>query len=341
MNYFEKGKVSILTPCYNGERFLDRYFDAICTQTYDDIELIFVNDGSSDNSEKICASWRSRIENRGYTFVYISQNTCKGASSAINRGLPHVTGEFLIWPDCDDTLMPASVERRVDFLNRHADYALVRSDYVAVHEETPEIIVEHGSDWADVKNEEIFDDLIFEKTFIVPGCYMVRSSVFFERIPSGEIIVNTGGGGQNWPILLPCSFRNKCGYIDEPLCRYFIRPDSVSHRIEGDRYSGHKARIQRYQEILINVINDFYLLSDSEKKDYVLKIHIKYILQRLDLALFYNKSDDAKAEMQALKELNIDPDISLEILYQLCCFGLSGITQKGCVLISRLYNKIR
>ena len=52
----------------------------------------------------------------------------------------------------------------------------------------PELLLGDDSDWAaDAKNEDIFDDLIFDKTFPMPGSYMVRSSVFFERIPSGEI----------------------------------------------------------------------------------------------------------------------------------------------------------
>jgi glycosyltransferase involved in cell wall biosynthesis len=197
MRSFEKGKVSIVTPCFNGGRFLDHYFDSICSQSYNNIELIFINDGSTDTSEEICLSWKPRIEKRGYTFVYISQNSCKGAPSAINRGLPYVTGEFLIWPDCDDTLMPESVGKRVDFLNTHPDYALVRSDYVEVNEESPQIINKRGSDWADIQTEDVFDNLIFDKTYVSPGTYMVRSSVFFDRVPRGEIYVNRGRGGQN------------------------------------------------------------------------------------------------------------------------------------------------
>ena len=62
-------------------------------------------------------------------------------AGAINEGLPYVTGEFLIWPDCDDTLMPASIEKRVEFLNQHPDYAMVRSDYVSVNENNPGVII--------------------------------------------------------------------------------------------------------------------------------------------------------------------------------------------------------
>ena len=342
MRLFEKGKVSVITPCYNGARFLDRYFDSICKQTYDQIELIFVNDASSDASEKICLSWKSKIEERGYTFRYIAQKIRKGASNAINSGLPFVTGEFFIWPDCDDTLMPTSIEKRVDFLNLHPDYALVRSHYVEVNEKNPEVILGYGSEWtADANHEDIFDDLIFEKTFPMPGSYMVRSSVFFDRVPRGEIYVNKGWGGQNWPILLPSSYKNKTGFINEPLYKYFIHSDSVSHRIDKDIYSSHLKRSLNYQDILIHVIHDFDLLSEDERNDYLVRIDLKYVLRRLDLALKYNKLQDAKTEMQKLRNMHIHPDLSRKILYLVCFLGVSGYIIRGGLLIPLIYQKIR
>ena len=339
MRSFEKGKVSIVTPCYNGERFLDLYFDSLCTQSYDTVELIFVNDGSTDNSEKVCLSWKSNIEKRGFGFRYISQKTCKGATSAINQGLPFVTGEFLIWPDCDDSLMPTSIEKRVEFLNMHPDYAMVRSDYVSVDEESPEIIKERGSDLYDIKNEDIFDNLIFQKSYVISGCYMVRSSVFFERIPHGQICVKIRGGGQNWPILLPCSYKNKTGYIDEPLYTYIIHSDSVSQRIDGDFYSSRKNRQNYYHDILIKVINDFFLLSDDEKTNYLNRIELEYSIKRLDLALSYNCSNDAKIELQQLHDKKINPGITRKILYQLCYFGLSRYIFNGWLLVTPFLRK--
>lgn len=340
MRSFEKGKVSILTPCYNGERFLDRYFDAICKQTYDKVEVIIVNDErSTDNSQKICLSWKPQVEARGYEFRYILQKKYKGVAGAINEGLPYVTGEFLIWPDCDDTLMPTSIEKRVDFLNKNPDYAMVRSDYVAVYDGSPDIIVGYGSDGADVENEDIFDNLIFEKTFCTPGCYMVRSSVLFERIPPGGIYWENCGG-QNWQLLIPSSYKNKVGYIDEPLYKYFIHPDSHSHRMDGDEYISHKRRQITYQEILHHVIKDFDLLSEGEKADYLARIDIKYIIRRLNLALRYNKPEDAKIEMQALERMNIDPGITRMGLYLLCHLGVSKYILMGYSLFVLLSQKL-
>ena len=341
MRSFEKGKVSILTPCYNGERFLDRYFSAIYDQTYDKIELILILDQKcTDNSERICVSWIPKINKRGYDFRYILQKKTSGVGGAINEGLPYVTGEFLTWPDCDDTLTPTSIEKKVEFLNQNPDYAMVRSDYVLVNETEPDVIIGCGSDRANIMDEYIFDDLIFEKTFVTPGCYMVRSSLLFERIPSGEIYWQNNGG-QNWQLLLPCSYKNKTGFIDECLYKYYIHQDSHSHRIDGDKYSSLKQRYFRYQEILCHVINDFHLLSEDERAYYLAKIDLKYSIIRLNLALYYNKSDEAKAEIQALRRMNGGPNILQQLFYHLCRIGISRGLLKGYSVFRNIYRVFR
>ena len=65
--------VTIITPCYNGEAFLDKYFASILAQTYDRLELIFVNDGSTDRTEEIALSYRQALEDRGIVFKYLYQ----------------------------------------------------------------------------------------------------------------------------------------------------------------------------------------------------------------------------------------------------------------------------
>lgn len=53
--------VSIITPCYNGEKYLDNYFQSILAQTYRPLELIFINDGSTDQTEEIALSYRTKL----------------------------------------------------------------------------------------------------------------------------------------------------------------------------------------------------------------------------------------------------------------------------------------
>lgn len=60
-----KPLVSIITPCYNGEQYIDAYFQSILAQTYTRLELIFVNDGSTDKTEEVALSYREQLEQKG------------------------------------------------------------------------------------------------------------------------------------------------------------------------------------------------------------------------------------------------------------------------------------
>ena len=81
--------VSIIVPCYNGEKFVDRCFNSILKQDYARIQIIAVNDGSTDQSEQRILAWNDRFKNAGMQLVYIAQEN-KGPGGAINnkRSIP-------------------------------------------------------------------------------------------------------------------------------------------------------------------------------------------------------------------------------------------------------------
>ena len=118
---------SIIVPCYNGERFVDRCFDSILRQKYSRMEVVAVNDGSTDQSEQRILAWADTFQNAGIQLVYVSQEN-KGLGGAINAGLKYVTGEFLSLLDIDDELLESAVSARVAFLKSHPDMDVVRSN---------------------------------------------------------------------------------------------------------------------------------------------------------------------------------------------------------------------
>lgn len=109
--------VSILTPCYNGESFLKRYFESILNQTYSNLELIFINDGSIDRTEEIALSYRSQLEEKGIRYIYERQENA-GQAAALNRGLKLFTGEYLTWPDSDDVMTADCIEKKSGFWSK-------------------------------------------------------------------------------------------------------------------------------------------------------------------------------------------------------------------------------
>ena len=110
--------VSIISPCYNGERYLVPFLDSVFAQTYSLIELILVDDASVDHTQDIVKSYIPLFQSRGYTLTYLRQEENKGQAAAINTGLKFVSGEYLSWMDSDDILYPEAIEKKICFLKK-------------------------------------------------------------------------------------------------------------------------------------------------------------------------------------------------------------------------------
>ena len=218
------GLVSVVTPVYNGEEYLPRMLDSILGQTYPKMEMILVDDGSTDRTIEAAEQYRERFAAKGYGFRIV-RAAHQNASAAINRGLPFVTGEYLIWPDGDDVLEPDSVGTRAEFLKQHPQYQCVRSLSYYFDSKTGETR-KAEEQRGDLSKEELFWDILEVKTFVCCGCYMIKSECFFEIYPGRRIPEYPVG--QNFQMLLPFLYRHRCPTLREELYGVSIRPGSHS-----------------------------------------------------------------------------------------------------------------
>lgn len=216
--------VSIITPCFNGEGFLDQYFHSILTQTYQNLELIFVNDGSFDQTERIALSYQDALERRGIIYKYLYQPN-GGQAKAMNTGFKEMTGKYLVWPDSDDLLAPDSIEKRVAFLEQNPEFDFVRTSGDFFDFETRKRIGTVNY-YGNSASEDIFLDLIQEHTYCACGCYMIKTEMLRQIYP--DLTIYETDVGQNWQILIPIAGRGKCGYIDEELYHIAVRSNSHS-----------------------------------------------------------------------------------------------------------------
>lgn len=92
-------KISVVVPVYNGERTIKRCIDSIIKQTYKNIEIVIVNDGSVDNTYAIC----NELE-KNYDFIKVINKKNEGVSQARNTGINHSNGDYIIFVDGDDTV---------------------------------------------------------------------------------------------------------------------------------------------------------------------------------------------------------------------------------------------
>ena len=246
----ENPLVSIITPCFNGEPYLDRYFSSILQQTYSPLELIFVNDGSADRTAEIAESYRPLLEAKGIRFIYLYQENA-GQAAALNRGLKLFTGEYLTWPDADDEMTPDCIEKKVAYLQAHPEYDMCICKIAQVIENAPEKTATPMERIISDGEDNLFSDLIFLKNvFYCPGGYMVRTTAIDSAIPGRDIF--DGRGGQNVQILLPIAYRGKYGYMDEILYIYYVRSDSHSHSVNTSEKE--ILQLQNFETLLLETL---------------------------------------------------------------------------------------
>jgi len=125
-------KVSIVLPTYNGSRYLRQAIESCLKQSYRNIELIIVDDGSTDETPEIIRSYTDpRI-----TSIRHEKN--KGLPRALNTGFSATTGEYLTWTSDDNEYMLTAIEEMVIFLKKNPDADFVYADYWAHYLETGE-----------------------------------------------------------------------------------------------------------------------------------------------------------------------------------------------------------
>lgn len=115
-------KVSVILPTYNRARLLPRAIHSVLAQSYDDLELIIVDDGSEDDTADVVGNIRdSRVR-----YMRLARN--QGISAARNRGLQKASGEYLAFQDSDDEWDPQKLEKQIRSLEAHPDREIVYCD---------------------------------------------------------------------------------------------------------------------------------------------------------------------------------------------------------------------
>ena len=119
--------VSVVIPCYNHGRYLGKAIASVLGQSYGPVEVIVVDDGSSDNTREVAQSFGDRVR-----YVY-KQNG--GLSAARNTGIEHARGEYLVFLDADDWLYPAALETNLHHLQQNPCAAFVSGSHIRVYVE--------------------------------------------------------------------------------------------------------------------------------------------------------------------------------------------------------------
>ena len=211
-------KVSVIIPVYNAEKYLNQCISSIANQTMQDIEIIAINDGSTDNSLNVLDELSQRY--KGKLKIYTKENG--GAGSARNIGIENANGEFIKFVDADDYLKVDILEKMYTIAKEH-NVSLVRGNYQTI---LGPIKMEDKCSWSDINGSQIVDlsqnrDYIVTETPGIGNKLISRDLIGDLRFPEKT----------KWedlaimPVVIARS--EKLFHIDEPVYNYRVNMNTT------------------------------------------------------------------------------------------------------------------
>lgn len=165
--------VSIIVPIYNVEKYLTRCIESIVNQTYRYLEIILINDGSTDNSYEICKRY-SEQDNR---IVLINKENA-GSASAKNYGLKIAKGNYISFVDSDDFIELDMIEYMLDTIKKF-DTDIVQCEIINLYRDTDEF-----------KKENIVEKVMYAKDFLSLFLIQWKNSLFSNKLFKKQVIQN-------------------------------------------------------------------------------------------------------------------------------------------------------
>ncbi len=236
MNTKDFPLVSVLIPAYNHENYIQETIESIINQTYPNIELIILDDGSKDKTWEKITELKPKCENR-FVKSHFETKQNEGTCITLNKLLKLSSGEFVYIIASDDLAKPQAIEKEVKFLQDNPDYALAVGDNEYVDSMGKQIFRTQKAFTSNIKNAKyktvkeflssklkidfLSDDFGSYKTLYkenyIPNGYLIRKNIF-ETI--GNFTKNAPL--EDFWLMLQISKYKKMKYIDEILFSYRI-----------------------------------------------------------------------------------------------------------------------
>ena len=168
-------KISVIVPVYNTEKYVEKCLKSILNQTMDDIEIIIVNDGSTDNSEHII----QKIEKNNNTKIQIKyfKKENGGLSDARNYGVKKATGKYLSFIDSDDYIDKNLYKNLEEYINKNID--VIKFKMETVDENYKTIKKLDGPVFETMTGEKVFENMCIADTFLEAACIYLYKREFF------------------------------------------------------------------------------------------------------------------------------------------------------------------
>lgn len=165
-------KISVIIPVYNTEKYLKRCLDSVIAQEYKDLELVIINDGSTDNSEQLINEYKTKYPE--LISYYNKENT--GVADTRNFGIKKAKGEYIMCLDSDDYIDTALLKNLEDYINKNID--LIKFKLQRVNEEGETLEIVPGATFEETTGEEGFNKLYSTDVLLDSPCvYLIKKEI--------------------------------------------------------------------------------------------------------------------------------------------------------------------
>jgi glycosyltransferase involved in cell wall biosynthesis len=232
-------KVSVVIPAYNCGPYLPCAIDSVLSQTYRSFEVIVVNDGSTDGTEKVLLPYRDRIK------YLAGQN--RGASAARNKGFAASRGDLIAYLDADDVWRPEKLALQVELFEANPDVGVCFTDFTFLGErlsgnrgftERDSALLRYPSRQIGSRSY-LLTSLLLLQDFLVHQAFPKPSVTMIRR----ECLDRIGGFDESLQICedtqmyLRLAKYFKFAYVDEPLVQRRVRDDTLASSADSRRYA--------------------------------------------------------------------------------------------------------
>ncbi|MFM7457050.1 MAG: glycosyltransferase [bacterium] len=282
--------ISIVIPSYNQAKYIAYNLDSILAQTYRNFEIIFIDDGSKDNTAEILKSYSekdSRIK-------YFYQNNSERAV-ARSHGISKASGKYICLVDSDDTWLPHKLETQLAVMENDPEIILC---YAPVNRIDPENKPLKNA----ARQQEGYSGLIYKhllmRNFIPSVTPMIRASV----LKNIDEQVTDFIPYEDWDFWLRLSRCGKFHHIKEALGNYRLHPQQSVKNVKASRIEEVTIKVldaNTHESLLEHA--DFLNFLDLDKRSFKASVQEAYSLAYLRIAYWYLVAGDAKTAQKKLK----------------------------------------
>ena len=230
-------KISVIIPTYNRESSIEAAVRSVINQTYSNLEIIIIDDGSTDNTEQII----SNIQDDRITY-HRQENG--GASKARNTGVALATSDIIAFHDSDDIWRPEKLESQMNYWNEHPQYEFIYCGFVMHCNDGSVINAPVYQDGTKLSGN-IFDTLLIKNMVGTPAMLMKKE--VFEEVNGFDTSLPCF---EDWDLALRIARNHQLGFVDKPLFDSFQTEGSVSTNIAAS-FSVRCLFISRYKQYLM------------------------------------------------------------------------------------------